>query len=224
MVGILGVEGERQEERRLAGMSGMGQVWRHMRTDRTAIAKSKLDRGTVRRVLSFARPHRGVDRDLPGADRGRPCLVVVTPLLVQRIVDDGIFEKDTALVIERAPADGGDVCLRSHPRVIAGSLSSRIGRAGLRPAYPGVRPRAAPVPGVLHPHPDRALVSRLNNDVIGAQRAFTSTLSSTVSNAISVLVVGIAMIALSWQVTLLCLLLFPLLLVTSRLVSTGSPG
>ena len=57
-----------------------------------------------------------------------------------------------------------------------------------------------------------ALVSRLNNDVIGAQRAFTSTLSGTVSNAISVVVVGIAMIALSWQVTLLCLLLFPLLL------------
>ena len=47
-----------------------------------------------------------------------------------------------------------------------------------------------------------ALVSRLNNDVIGAQRAFTSTLSSTVSNSISVVVVGIAMVALSWQVTL----------------------
>jgi ATP-binding cassette subfamily B protein len=69
-----------------------------------------------------------------------------------------------------------------------------------------------------------ALVSRLNNDVIGAQRAFTSTLSGTVSNAISVVVVGIAMIALSWQVTLLCLLLFPLLFVTSRVVSTKLAG
>ena len=69
-----------------------------------------------------------------------------------------------------------------------------------------------------------ALVSRLNNDVIGAQRAFTSTLSSTVSNAISVVVVGIAMFALSWQVTLLCLLLFPLLFVTSRLVSAKLAG
>ena len=43
----------------MSGMSGMGQVWRHMRTDRS-IAQSKLDRGTVRRVLSFARPHRGL--------------------------------------------------------------------------------------------------------------------------------------------------------------------
>ena len=69
-----------------------------------------------------------------------------------------------------------------------------------------------------------ALVSRLNNDVIGAQRAFTSTLSSTVSNAISVVVVGIAMMALSWQVTLLCLAMFPLLLLSSRWVGNKLSG
>ena len=63
-----------------------------------------------------------------------------------------------------------------------------------------------------------ALVSRLNNDVIGAQRAFTSTLSNTVASTISVIVVGITMFALSWQVTLLCLALFPLLLLASRAV------
>ncbi|HET9842128.1 MAG TPA: ABC transporter ATP-binding protein, partial [Nocardioides sp.] len=64
-----------------------------------------------------------------------------------------------------------------------------------------------------------ALVSRLNSDVIGAQSAFTSTLSGTVSNIVSVVVVGITMLTLSWQVTLLCLALFPLLLLTSRWVS-----
>ena len=69
-----------------------------------------------------------------------------------------------------------------------------------------------------------ALVSRLNNDVIGAQRAFTSTLSSTVASTISVVVVGIAMLALSWQVTLLCLAIFPLLLLVSRWVSGRLAG
>ena len=69
-----------------------------------------------------------------------------------------------------------------------------------------------------------ALVSRLNNDVIGAQRAFTSTLSSTVANTISVVVVGIAMLVLSWQVTLLCLAMFPLLLLVSRGVSRRLAG
>ncbi|HEX5769755.1 MAG TPA: ABC transporter ATP-binding protein, partial [Nocardioidaceae bacterium] len=62
------------------------------------------------------------------------------------------------------------------------------------------------------------------NDVIGAQRAFTTTLSSTVSNSISVVVVGIAMLALSWQVTLLTLLLFPLLLLSSRWVGNKLAG
>ncbi len=69
-----------------------------------------------------------------------------------------------------------------------------------------------------------ALVSRLNNDVIGAQRAFTSTLSSTVANTIAVLVVGITMLALSWQVTLLCLAMFPILFLTSRWVSGRIAG
>ena len=69
-----------------------------------------------------------------------------------------------------------------------------------------------------------ALVSRLNNDVIGAQRAFTSTLSSTVSNSISVVVVGITMFALSWQVTLACLALFPVLLLASRWVGRQISG
>ena len=60
--------------------------------------------------------------------------------------------------------------------------------------------------------------------MIGAQRAFTSTLSGTVSNIISVVVVGITMLALSWQVTLLCLLLFPILLLASRWVSGRLAG
>ena len=73
------------------------------------------------------------------------------------------------------------------------------------------------------PRPAR-LVSRLNNDVIGAQRAFTTTLSGTVSNAISVVVVGIAMLALSWEITLLCLVLFPILYLCSRWVGSRLAG
>jgi len=69
-----------------------------------------------------------------------------------------------------------------------------------------------------------ALVSRLNNDVIGAQRAFTSVLSSVVSNSISVVVVGVAMFYLSWQVTLLCLATFPILILASRWVGVRLAG
>ena len=109
--------------------------------------------------------------------------------------------------------------------VVAGCLSSRIGEGlifDLRTQVFGHVQRQSLA--FFTRTQTGALVSRLNNDVIGAQRAFTSTLSSTVSNTISVVVVGIAMIALSWQVTLLCLLLFPILLLTSRWVGTKLAG
>jgi ATP-binding cassette subfamily B protein len=86
------------EDKRLSGMSGMGQVWRHMRTDRS-IVNSKLDRGTVRRVLSFARPHRRLIAIFLVLTVVDACLVVVSPLLVQRIVDDGILAKNSTLVL-----------------------------------------------------------------------------------------------------------------------------
>ena len=109
--------------------------------------------------------------------------------------------------------------------VVAGWLSSRIGEGliyDLRTQVFGHVQRQSLA--FFTRTQTGALVSRLNNDVIGAQRAFTSTLSSTVSNSIAVLVVGIAMLALSWQVTLLCLALFPMLFLVSRWVGGRLAG
>jgi ATP-binding cassette, subfamily B, bacterial len=208
----------------LSGMSGMGQVWRHMRTDRKDVP-TKVDRRTVRRVLAFARPHRRLITVFLVLTVVDACLVIVTPLLVQRIVDDGILQKDTGLVIELAGLMALTSVFGAVLAVVAGWLSSRIGEGliyDLRTQVFGHVQRQSLA--FFTRTQTGALVSRLNNDVIGAQRAFTSTLSGTVSNVISALVVGIAMIALSWQVTLLCLVLFPLLFVTSRLVSAKLAG
>ena len=84
-------------------MSGMGQVWRHVRTDRS-IANSKLDRGTVKRVLSFARPHRRLITVFLALTVVDACLVVVSPLLVKHIVDNGILAK-TLPVVKRVMED-----------------------------------------------------------------------------------------------------------------------
>ena len=208
----------------MSGMSGMGQVWRHMRTDRKDVP-TRVDRETVRRVLAFARPHKRLITVFLALTVVDACLVVVSPLLVQRIVDDGILQKDTGLVLELAGLMALTALLGAVLGVFAGWLSSRIGEGliyDLRTQVFGHVQRQSLA--FFTRTQTGALVSRLNNDVIGAQRAFTSTLSGTVSNVISVLVVGIAMIALSWQVTLLCLLLFPLLFVTSRLVSAKLAG
>src|SRR4249919_3475515 len=82
---------------------GMGATWRHMRTDRSEIA-SRVERATVRRVFRFARPHRGLITfflTITVLDAG---LVVVSPLLVQHVVDDGILKQDESLVFLLAGA------------------------------------------------------------------------------------------------------------------------
>nr|WP_306442113.1 ABC transporter ATP-binding protein [Nocardioides agariphilus] len=208
----------------MSGISGYGQVWRHMRTDRKDVP-NRVDRGTVRRVLGFARPHRRLISVFLALTVVDASLVVVSPLLVQRIVDHGILQKDVSLVVELALLMAATSMFGAVLAVIGGWLSSRIGEGLIYDLRTQVFAHVQRQSLAFFTRTQTgALVSRLNNDVIGAQRAFTSTLSGTVSNAISVVVVGVAMIALSWQVTLACLLLFPLLFLTSRMVSAKLAG
>ena len=198
---------------------GMGPAWRHMRTDREA-GKARIEKGTVRRVLGFAAPHKRPIGFFLAVTVLDSMLVVVNPLLIQRIVDDGILGGDRGLVTLLALLMVATALVGAVLSVVGGYLSSLIGEGlifDLRTRVFGHVQRQSLA--FFTRTQTGALVSRLNNDVIGAQRAFTSTLSNTVSSSISVVVVGIAMLALSWQVTLLCLVLFPLLLLTSRWVS-----
>ncbi len=198
--------------------SGMGPVWRHMRTDRSAVS-ARVGRDTIRRVLAFAGPHRrkiAVFLLLTVVDAG---LVVVSPLLIQRIVDDGIAQGDVSLVALLAGLMAVVALFDALLALSTGYLSSRIGEGLIHDLRTAVFAHVQRLSLAFFTRTQTgALVSRLNNDVIGAQRAFTSTLSSTVSNLIGVVVVGVTMLFLSWEVTLLCLVLFPLLLVASRWV------
>ncbi|WP_121251868.1 ABC transporter ATP-binding protein [Nocardioides ferulae] len=205
-------------------MQGMGPMMRTMRQDRSVV-NSRLERGTVKRILGFAAPHRRLITAFLALTVVDAAMVVVVPLLVQRIVDDGILDGDRGLVTVLAFAMAGVAVFNALLAVVTGYLSSRIGEGlifDLRTQVFGHVQRQSLA--FFTRTQTGALVSRLNNDVIGAQRAFTSTLSSTVSNSISVVVVGVAMFALSWQVTLLCLSLFPLLLLVSRFVSARLAG
>jgi ATP-binding cassette subfamily B protein len=195
-----------------------------MRTDRS-VAGQKLARDTVRRVVGFATPHRrliGLFLALTVVDAA---MVIVVPLLVKRLVDDGILKQNGGLVTAIALAIAGVALFNAVLAVGQGYLSSRIGESLIYDLRTTVFAHVQRMSLAFFTRTQTgALVSRLNNDVIGAQRAFTSTLSSTVSNSISVVVVGIAMLTLSWQVTLLCLLLFPLLFLASRWVGNRLSG
>ncbi|WP_323793809.1 ABC transporter ATP-binding protein [Nocardioides sp.] len=199
-------------------------AWRHLRSDRSAVS-NRLERSTVRRVLSFARPHRRLISVFLTVTVIDAAMVVVLPLLVKYAVDDGIVAGDKGVVATAALMMVGVAFFTAALAVVGGWFSSRIGEGliyDLRTQVFGHVQRQSLA--FFTRTQTGALVSRLNNDVIGAQRAFTSALSSTVSNVIAVVVVGITMLFLSWQVTLLCLLLFPILLVTSRWVGVRLAG
>jgi ATP-binding cassette subfamily B protein len=208
----------------MAGNLGMGGVYRNLRSDRDVLGQ-RLERGTVRRVFAFARPHRrriAAFLAVTVVDAG---LVVVTPLLTKRVVDDGILDHDVSVVVWLAVAMAVVALVDALIGVASGLLSSRIGEGLIFDLRTQVFAHVQRQSLAFFTRTQTgALVSRLNNDVIGAQRAFTSTLSNTVASLISVVVVGLTMLTLSWQVTLLCLLLFPILLATSRWVGNRLAG
>jgi ATP-binding cassette, subfamily B, bacterial len=207
-------------------MSGMSP-WAMLgsaRRDRSVVDQ-KLSRATLRRVVGFALPHRALIAAFlffVVIDAG---LVVVNPLLIKHLLDDGVIAKDASVVLWSAVAMGVTSILDAMLGVATGYLSSRIGESLIFDLRTKVFAHVQRMSLAFFTRTQTgALVSRLNNDVIGAQRAFTSTLSGTVSNSISVVVVGITMFALSWQVTLACLALFPLLLIASRWVGRQISG
>ncbi|SDR96090.1 ATP-binding cassette, subfamily B [Nocardioides scoriae] len=207
-------------------MSGMnpGTMMRQLRRDPTVV-EQKLTRKTLRRVAGFASPHRRLIAGFLVFVVLDAALVVANPLLVKHLLDDGVLAGDVSVVVWLAAAMALVSVLDAALGVGSGFLSSRIGESlifDLRTRVFGHVQRMSLA--FFTRTQTGALVSRLNNDVIGAQRAFTSTLSSTVSNSISVVVVGITMFALSWQVTLACLALFPLLLLASRWVGRQVSG
>ncbi|MCW2794151.1 MAG: transporter related protein, partial [Nocardioides sp.] len=208
----------------MSGMMGTGAAWRHVRTDRSVV-NNRVERKTVFRVLGFARPHRRLITAFLALTVVDAVMVVVPPLLVQRIIDDGILAGDAGLITWLALAMALTAVIGFLLSVGGGYFSTRIGEGLIYDLRTRVFAHVQRQSLAFFTRTQTgALVSRLNNDVIGAQRAFTSTLSSTVSNLISVVVVGVAMVVLSWQVTLLCLALFPVLFLVSRGVSAKLAG
>jgi ATP-binding cassette subfamily B protein len=201
-------------------MSSIGPAaWRALHSDR-GILENRIERRTLRRVVGFSRPHRrliGVFLLCTVLDAG---LVIVPPLLMARLVDQGILAGDVSVVVWLAVGIALAAFADAALGLGSGYLSSRIGEGLIYDLRTKVFAHVQRQSLAFFTRTQTgALVSRLNSDVIGAQSAFTSTLSGTVSNIVSVVVVGITMLALSWQVTVLCLLLFPILLLTSRWVS-----
>ncbi|MFZ0158904.1 MAG: ABC transporter ATP-binding protein [Kineosporiaceae bacterium] len=183
------------------------------------IASQRLAPGTRRRVLGYARPYRRAIAAFLVLTVLGAGFVVLTPLLVRRIIDDGVTPGDRGLVVRLSLVVAGIAVLDAGNSLVFRWLSSRIGEGLIYDLRTEVFGHVLRQPVAFFTRTQTgALVSRLNNDVIGAQQAFTSTLSGVVSNLVSLVLVAGAMLYLSWPITVASLLMLPLFLLPARRV------
>ncbi len=197
-----------------------GRGLRSFRQD-SSVAHRRLRRGTVHRVLAFARPYRrrlAVFLVLISVDAAAGA---VTPLLFQRIIDDGITDGRTDVVVSLSLVAAGLAVLSGGLGVAQRWFSARIGEGLIVDLRTAVFDHVQRMPLAFFSRTRTgALVQRLNGDVLGAQQAFTSTLSNVFSNLLTVVFVLAAMLSMSWQLTLLALTLLPAFVLPARWVGT----
>lgn len=186
---------------------------------------SKLKPGTSRRVLGYARPYRRRIGAFLGLVVIDALLVIATPLILKEIVDKGVGDKNTALVVWLAVAAGIVAIVDAGLGVVERWLSAGLGEGLIYDLRREVFGHVLRQPIAFFTRAQTgALVTRLNSDVIGAQQAFTSVMSNVVSNLVSVLVIIVAMAALSWQITLAALVLVPIFLIPTRILGRRLAG
>ncbi|MEU4691662.1 ABC transporter ATP-binding protein [Actinoplanes sp. NPDC023714] len=172
---------------------------------------------TLRRIAGFARPHRRALAGFLVVSVVTAVLAVAVPVLAGRVVDAIVDGKDVDLVILLAVAIGVIALLESGLGLVQRWFSASIGEGLILDLRTAVFDHVQKMPVAFFTRTRTgALVSRLNNDVIGAQRAFSDTLSGVVGNLVGLVLTLIVMIGISWQITVLSLLLLPVFVLPAR--------
>ncbi|TDD59921.1 ABC transporter ATP-binding protein [Kribbella antibiotica] len=201
----------------MGGGMPMGAAnWRRMDS---SVKDQKLAKGTLRRIAAFAKPYKVQITLFLLLVIVAAVLVIASPLLFKKIVDDGIIKGNGGLVTALALVVAGLAVVEAALGLMQRWFSARIGEGLIFDLRTKVFAHVQQMPVAFFTRTQTgALVSRLNNDVIGAQQAFTSTLSGVVSNVISLILVVGAMLVLSWQLTLVAILMLPIFLIPARIL------
>jgi ATP-binding cassette subfamily B protein len=188
-------------------------------TNDRSVKQKQLSEGTLRRVFSYATGFKIPIIAYLLLLVADSILVIAQPLLFKRIVDTAIPNSDSRQVTMIALGIAGISVLSAALGIFSRRMQSAIGEGlifNLRTqVFDHVQRQSI---AFFTRAQTGALISRLNGDVLGAQRAFTSTLGGVVSNVISLLTVGATMFILSWQITVASLLLLPLFMVPARMI------
>jgi len=205
----------------------MHSTWMSFRslTADQSVKNQKLKPGTIGRIIKFAIPYKISLIFFMVTVVIDAFLIIASPLLLKKLIDDGVIPKDFELVTSLAVLVGIIAILDAVFSMIGRWFSARIGEGLIydlrKQVFEHVQRQSI---AFFTRTQTGALISRLNSDVIGAQQAFTSTLSGIVSNSLSLLLVIITMLTLSWQITLVSLVLLPVFLIPTKWVGRKLQG
>lgn len=183
--------------------------------------RRSFSKATFRRIVAFARPHRPRLIQFMVLSVVMSALAVASPVLAGRVVDAIVKGSATDVVVELAGLIALLALVEAGLGLLTRWLSAGIGEGLILDLRTAVFDHVQRMPVAFFTRTRTgALVSRLNNDVIGAQRAFTDVLSSVAGNVVTLALTLTVMIGISWQITLLALLLLPVFVLPARRMGT----
>ncbi|WP_405996281.1 ABC transporter ATP-binding protein [Streptomyces sp. NBC_00986] len=201
-------------------------AWTQLHSVMTAEQERRpFARATLRRIAEFARPHRRPIARFVLLGVVTALLAVATPVLAGHVVDAIVSGGDDGTVVRLALLIALIAVAEAALGILGRRLSSALGEGLILDLRTAVFDHVQRMPVAFFTRTRTgALVSRLNNDVIGAQRAFSNTLSGVVSNFVTLLLTLVVMLTLSWQITLLALVLLPVFVIPARRMGSRMAG
>jgi len=193
--------------------------------DSDAVKGVQLQDGTLRRVWGFAQPYRGTIAIFLAAIFAAALLALVAPFVFRGIIDTAIPEGDRGLIVMLASIAVAAAVADAVLAIVQRWCSAKVGEGLIYDLRRTLFAKVQRMPIAFFTRtPTGSITSRLNNDVIGAQTAVTSTLGSVVSNVIVLATTLTAMFALEWRLTLLTLVVLPVFIIPARRVGTRLQG
>ena len=187
------------------------------RRDPEAVAGKRIERALVRRVLRLAGPYRRLLVGFLFAVVGAAVVTAIPPLLLKALLDTAVPREDRTMVAVLAAGAVGLAVASAFLSLLQRYYSARIGEGLIYDMRVQLFDHVQRLPISFFTRTQTgALLSRLNNDVIGAQQAVTNTLGTVASNAITLAVTLTFMVALEWRLTLLTLLVLPAFIFPAR--------
>lgn len=191
---------------------------RSMTADQS-VKSQRLKPGTLTRIATYAKPYKKYISLFLFTVIIDALLIVSTPLLLRKLIDDGVIPKNGALITELALLVGLLAVVDAAFNIAGRWFSSRVGEGLIFDLRSQVFAHVQRQSVAFFTRTQTgALISRINSDVIGAQQAFTSSLAGVVSNVISLVLVAGTMAYLSWQITAISLVLLPLFIYPTKWV------